>query len=240
MYVRVVPLDASVAYVESARCVECHAATMSQPARGSSGLKISHKDCAVGRSCTDCHSTVAHGSALPWPRTPTMELCFECHGANGAPAGCDECHVERIPSDRIQTSSFSVTHGSNARKTHGLGAMSSCDPCHGSTKCQPCHGAGVPHGKNFASKHSDSAVAEGARCTGCHVVSFCNGCHRLEMPHPPSFVKEHPAAAARDERICKRCHDPRDCTECHERHIHPVTIEQLRRLGLDIPKDGTE
>src|SRR5690606_22422622 len=60
MYVPVVPLDPTTAWVDSSRCRECHA-TQVEAVVDARGLRISHVSCAVGRECTDCHATVGHG-----------------------------------------------------------------------------------------------------------------------------------------------------------------------------------
>ena len=240
MYVPLVSLDPTTAWVQSSRCLSCHAAEIKSTV-DARGLRLSHSACGVGRECTDCHSTVGHGALESWPRAVTMEMCFECHGAGGAPSECDLCHTTRRPSDRVASGTFAVTHGKDWLKTHGMGGADTCSPCHDSSKCAGCHGTGVPHVKDFVNKHSAPASDAGAQCEGCHTETFCTACHGVEMPHPVQFLMKHAEASEPDDGAsCLRCHDPVDCTECHERHVHPVTIEQLRELGLDIPAGSAQ
>ena len=167
-----------------------------------------------------------------------MEMCFECHGEGGAPVACDTCHAARLPAERIQTGVFSVTHGEDYLKTHGMGGTGTCSPCHAQSKCASCHGPGVPHPKDFVNKHAVPAKSDGAQCTTCHVTAFCSDCHQVEMPHPTEFVKSHgDLVEANSETTCRRCHDPADCTVCHEKHVHPVTIDQMEQLKQFSPGD---
>lgn len=226
-------VDPSIAYVASAKCSTCHETQLEKPTE-SSGLRVRHETCAVGRECTDCHSPVAHGTAVSWPRTVTMEMCFECHGKGNVGAECDSCHTAKLPTDRVQSGSFSVTHGPNYKQTHGMGSMDTCAACHVQAKCAKCHGPGLPHEPDFVSKHGPFTRAPNAKCTTCHVERFCTDCHLYSMPHPARFVADHSDVVERDGQAgCLRCHAQNDCQQCHLDHVHPVTLDQQKRLGID-------
>jgi len=205
------------ATVPDSRCASCHeeiyAATLT-----SNGVRIAHESCAANSSCTDCHSATAHGAATSWIRSYAMDQCLECH-ISGAGTDCDMCHDGRLPSDRIASGSFAVTHGAQWRTTHGMGNGATCTVCHSKDDCLECHGPGLPHEPEFVSTHADYAAEAGAQCAGCHEQAFCDACHGTPMPHEPEFVQDHPNAT--QPALCERCHAESDCTICHETHVHP-------------------
>lgn len=236
MYLPLRKVDPSVAAVPDTRCKVCHAPQLDAVVENA-GLRIVHSSCAPGRQCTECHSPTAHGAEVSWPRSATMQMCFDCHGGAAAPADCDLCHAAKLPDDRVRTDVFAITHGPNYERTHGMGRMTSCSACHEDTKCAKCHGAGLPHGNNFVSEHGPSATSAAAKCTSCHQERFCSDCHGYEMPHPRTFTKGHGRLVDdQGDSSCTKCHDASDCTRCHESHVHPTTIEQLEGLGIDVDK----
>lgn len=236
MYLPLVPLDPSVSAVNSARCRSCHSPQLREVV-SNAGLKIIHTSCAKTRECTECHSPTAHGTAVSWPRTATMDMCFDCHGTDDVSGDCDLCHSAKLPDDRVKTDVFAVTHGPNYLKTHGMGKMSTCRACHEPSKCSKCHGAGLPHAADFVSNHAGAATDATAKCTDCHTEKFCLDCHIYPMPHPRTFTESHAKLVEeKGDTTCKRCHDPKDCTQCHEDHVHPTTLDQLRSLG--VPSGG--
>lgn len=240
MHLPLVATDPSLSNVPDATCDSCHEDGTAGVVENA-GLRVRHSECARAHTCTTCHSPTAHGSALAWPRTASMELCFECHADVGAPVACDSCHSDRLPTDRIKTGTFAVTHGPDYLTTHGMGRMTTCGPCHAPDKCVGCHGAGVPHAARFVQQHAQIAADPAADCTSCHLQTFCSNCHGLEMPHPPSFTAEHSQIVEREgEEGCATCHAPDDCTRCHEMHVHPTTIEQLEGFGILTPQGGEE
>jgi len=238
MTLQVKDIDPTLAQTESSQCIACHADLSATTTSG--GLRIKHSSCARGRDCTDCHSPVAHGEAVSWPRTSTMELCYDCHGQRGVPSNCDTCHEARLAEDRVRTGTFAVTHGPNAERTHGLGSMASCSSCHTSEKCAKCHGVGLPHPQDFVAKHGQISGLPTAKCATCHQESFCTDCHGYEMPHPKTFLNTH-AEASEEAGLptCQRCHAQDDCEQCHLDHVHPTTLEQMRELGK-IPAEGAQ
>jgi len=232
MYLRLVDIDPALAAVQQESCVACHDRVFTGVVE-TGGLRILHSECAQTRTCTECHSTVAHADAVSWPRTTSMEMCFDCHGGDGITDDCMACHTGRLARDRISTGTFAVTHGPEYLQTHGMGRMSTCVPCHQPQRCAGCHGAGLPHGPDFMRTHARSATDADARCQTCHQATFCSDCHVYEMPHTEEFVRGHASTIEADgEDGCRRCHQDPDCTECHERHVHPVTAEQLMQFGF--------
>jgi hypothetical protein len=232
MVVPITKLDPAISNVTSSKCRACHAKDITTSVEAF-GLRISHPNCSTTRECTDCHSPDTHGTEVSWPRSVTMDMCYDCHGLATLPSGCDLCHTERLPKDRVNTGTFAVTHGANAEQTHGLGKMRTCSQCHDSIKCAQCHGPGLPHDERFITEHGPVARSAAARCTECHTEQFCTDCHTYPMPHSPQFTAEHAATVEKDgQERCNRCHAPADCVDCHLDHVHPVTAEQLRALGV--------
>lgn len=89
--------NASVANIS---CLRCHKSILEKniQARDVSNVTVSHKHIVeAGGKCMTCHSTVAHGSAVPpGSRThPTMAACMKCHNDKIAPLRCTLCHTGR-------------------------------------------------------------------------------------------------------------------------------------------------
>lgn len=207
------------AAVDNARCLACHKQIETQIV-SANGIRIDHQSCARGAQCTDCHSTVGHGTAATWVRTYDMETCLACH-VSKASTKCDVCHDDKDSTTRISTGTFAVTHGKQWRTTHAMGNTATCSVCHTAAKCEKCHGAGLPHDKEFLGLHSKIAADPAAKCFTCHDTRFCTDCHGIEMPHTQAFTRGHAAVAKSDPNLCKRCHADPDCTKCHETHVHP-------------------
>jgi len=225
------------ASVQDARCLACHKDVDAQVVTAR-GIRIDHKSCAREAECTDCHSTVAHGSSTSRVRSYDMERCLACHVAE-ASTECDVCHVEKGRQERVSTGVFAVTHGPNWRTTHGMGDTATCSVCHAADKCEKCHGAGLPHDKEFLAQHAAIAASPAAQCFTCHDDQFCSTCHGTEMPHTKSFTRGHAASAKDDPQLCERCHADPDCTQCHEKHVHPGgAVGTLKKLAA--PAQGGE
>jgi len=205
--------------VPDERCLRCHE-KIDEEIVTSNGIRIDHANCAQGSACTDCHSTVAHGTQTGWVRVYDMDTCLECH-TKVASSECGLCHEGRATRERIKSGTFAVTHGPNWEKTHGMGDAHTCSACHTATTCEKCHGPGLPHDARFLETHATVARDPRAKCSSCHEQSFCEACHGLRMPHPQKFVESHSAAAKADEALCKRCHVESDCVTCHVKHVHP-------------------
>lgn len=215
----------SASAVHNVSCVACHDVT--KAVAGDGAIRIDHASCATGRKCTDCHSRVAHGDSVAWPRSYDMFDCVPCHMSQAQSVQCDFCHTARSQQERVATGTFALTHGANWRETHGMGDSLTCGACHSSEKCVKCHGAGVPHLAAFSRNHSEPAMDPGAQCRTCHQPRFCDDCHGIEMPHPQGFTPAHSRIAeAEGEEACQRCHAPSDCVECHVKHVHPGGAKQ--------------
>lgn len=209
-----------VARVDDAACVTCHDVAGAVSEIGA--LRIDHASCTAGDRCTDCHSRVAHGDSVSWPRSYDMFDCVSCHMSQAQSVQCDFCHTERSREERVRTGTFALTHSANWEKAHGMGDPLACGACHQADKCSSCHGAGVPHTQSFASNHSESAVLADAQCASCHLQSFCDDCHGLVMPHPEGFTAAHSDVVEVEGQLaCERCHAPSDCSNCHIMHVHP-------------------
>lgn len=221
MYLRVVDVgDRSTAAVSDASCRSCHDVD-SGPSE-ETAIRIDHATCTEDRACTDCHSRIAHGDSVSWPREYDMFECVPCHMEQAKSVECDLCHTERSREERIRTGTFALTHAANWRDTHGMGDPLACAACHPADKCSGCHGPGVPHQAAFRQDHGEFARAEGAQCSTCHTTAFCDDCHGLEMPHPEDFAPSHSAIVEEEGRAqCENCHAPSDCTTCHVKHVHP-------------------
>jgi hypothetical protein len=180
---------------------------------------MNHAACAIAASCTDCHSSTAHGSATPWVRSYDMDGCLKCHIKSGK-VGCDLCHQGKDVRARVKTSVFAVTHGPKWKTTHGMGDTATCGVCHVASDCADCHGPGVPHEPKFVDVHASYAVQPKAKCASCHKESFCIACHGTEMPHPTGFTPQHAEDAKKQPELCERCHESSDCTDCHRKHVH--------------------
>lgn len=211
--------------LSSAPCLVCHASIMTadKPVEAG-GLRILHRACAAGvATCDGCHATTAHGRAVPSPPGPVMDDCIACHARSKAPVSCGTCHAGKLPTDRIKTGVFAVTHGPQWRQTHGLGNLATCEVCHSVVECSDCHKTPVPHPADFGRTHGEFALADRRDCGTCHKQqSFCEGCHGVEMPHPSGFLRKHSkvATSVSDPR-CARCHEETDCRRCHAKHVHP-------------------
>lgn len=86
------------AVVSNAACLECHESIMEKSIhKKGKGLPlvVSHENIVkAGGKCNFCHSTVAHGKAVP-PGSqthPSMSACVKCHNGKIAPLRCSMCH----------------------------------------------------------------------------------------------------------------------------------------------------
>ena len=210
-----------VAGISDQTCLSCHAAVMTGVVKGN-GLSIDHSKCSKGRMCTDCHSDTAHGQAVKWIRTSSMNQCLECHATQRVRADCTTCHGERTAQQLMNKGEWAVTHGPKWKQTHGMGDLKACAACHPDNFCVRCHGLPLPHDSNFIRNHPAYALTLRQDCIVCHRQTFCDSCHGLEMPHPATFTPTHSALVKkRGSVVCMRCHIQDDCTNCHLKHVHP-------------------
>jgi nitrate/TMAO reductase-like tetraheme cytochrome c subunit len=88
------------AAVPNAACLQCHEEVLKKNLHAGD-VVVSHKDIvSAGGKCMGCHSTVAHGKAVPVGSEthPSMAACLKCHNGGAAPLRCNLCHVGRAPS----------------------------------------------------------------------------------------------------------------------------------------------
>ena len=89
------------AAVSNASCLQCHDEILAKNIHSAeAGIVVSHRDILeTGGKCMFCHSTVAHGAAVPVGSAthPTMSTCLRCHNDQTAPLDCDLCHVGKQP-----------------------------------------------------------------------------------------------------------------------------------------------
>ncbi len=89
------------AAVSNAACLQCHEPILEANIHDPTiGITVSHKNIvALGGKCLNCHSTVAHGSAVSVGSEthPTMAACLKCHNDKIAPLECGLCHTGRRP-----------------------------------------------------------------------------------------------------------------------------------------------
>ncbi len=85
------------AAVPNAACLQCHEGVLEKNLHAR-GIAVSHRSIiSAGGKCMSCHSTVAHGSAVPVGSEthPSMAACLKCHNDKVAPLRCNLCHVAR-------------------------------------------------------------------------------------------------------------------------------------------------
>lgn len=210
-------------------CRRCHNNDLLYNPVSKNGIRVQHKHLiAAGFLCIRCHSTQAHGTAVPpGSRTyPSMDQCLLCHNNQyKAPDGrvaisrCDLCHTKpgygAVPASH-DPPEWRVNHGS-------VGILSTCSACHvKKDACSKCHGGvEMPHDRRWVSQHGTQVEQMGKKvCTQCHnTKDYCQTCHRVAMPHPADFVAKHPVATARKgAQTCFNCHVLANCQACHEQH----------------------
>jgi nitrate/TMAO reductase-like tetraheme cytochrome c subunit len=216
-------------YVLNQSCRRCHTNDTLFKTISAGGIRVNHEHLIeAGFLCQRCHSTTAHGDAVPeGSRTyPVMEQCLICHNNQyTAPDGtvatsrCDLCHAERGYGAKPVSHSepdWGTRHGA-------IGVLSTCSACHiKKDACSKCHsGIEMPHNDAWLYAHGKTAEVKGRdSCAQCHdVKKYCKTCHQVQMPHPDSFVAKHPASVAEaGAPTCFNCHVLDNCQACHEQH----------------------
>jgi len=210
-------------------CRRCHSDDILYNPISRSGIRVQHRHLiAAGFLCMRCHSTQAHGDAVPeGSRTyPSMDECLLCHNneyttvtGQVATSRCDLCHTKpgygAVPASH-EDPRWEDRHGS-------VGMLSTCSACHvKKDACAECHnGIDMPHDDAWISLHGERAGAAGRRdCEMCHdTTEYCATCHEVKMPHPVDYVATHPKAAERvGTQTCFNCHVVANCQACHEQH----------------------
>jgi nitrate/TMAO reductase-like tetraheme cytochrome c subunit len=210
-------------------CRRCHNNDLLFHPVSKNGIRVQHKHLIeAGFLCMRCHSTTAHGTAVPpGSRTyPSMDQCLLCHNnqyrsADGkvATSRCDLCHT------KPDYGAKPVSHDSPQwPKRHGsIGILSTCTACHvKKNACSKCHGGvEMPHDAMWIKQHGAQVDQGGQKvCSQCHDTrTYCRTCHQVAMPHPPDFVVTHPRITVRrGAQTCFNCHLIANCQACHEQH----------------------
>jgi len=217
-------------YVLNQSCRRCHNNDLLFNPVSKNGIRVQHKHLIeAGFLCMRCHSTQAHGDAVPvGSRTyPSMDQCLICHNneykapdGQVATAQCDLCHTKRdygaVPLTHEQPD-WPTRHGA-------VGILSTCSACHVTeTACSRCHsGVLMPHPETWISEHGKDVEARGSNtaCARCHdTKEYCKTCHKVPMPHPSDFIATHPATTASvGSDTCFNCHEVANCQACHDQH----------------------
>jgi nitrate/TMAO reductase-like tetraheme cytochrome c subunit len=241
-------------YVLNQSCRRCHENDLLFHPVSKNGIRVQHRHLIeAGFLCMRCHSTQAHGTAVPTgSRTyPSMDQCLICHnnqfttaGGQVATARCDLCHTKKDygakPTSHAQPG-WSTRHGA-------VGILSTCSACHlKKTDCSKCHGGVLmPHSSSWISTHGrDVEKRDGSKvCRQCHDTrAYCRTCHRVRMPHPAGFIDSHPRITARQgAETCLNCHLLANCQACHELHAagDPQAHRLLGGVRYALPKEPAE
>ena len=212
-------------------CRRCHTnETLFNPI-SKNGIRVQHKHLIeAGFLCMRCHSTVAHGTAVPaGSRTyPVMEQCLICHNNHyTAPDGtvatsrCDLCHMKR------DYGAMPVSHKAPDWSTrHGaVGVLSTCSACHikkdACTKCHERlpHAAPVQLALRSRRRRRRRRAARPAR-SATTSRRTARPATQVRMPHPRRLrLETHSKAVARTGApSCFNCHTLDNCQACHEQH----------------------
>jgi len=233
-------------------CRRCHNNDLLFNPVSRNGIRVQHKHLIeAGFLCIRCHSTQAHGDAVPeGSRTyPSMDQCLLCHNneytdAAGqvATAECDLCHTKR------DYAAQPVSHADPSwMDRHGsIGILSTCSACHVEPDaCSKCHnGVEMPHDAVWISEHGSTVDKKGEKaCEQCHDTKrYCVTCHEVKMPHPADYVATHPRAAERvGTRTCFNCHVVGNCQACHEAHNsgEPRAHQLFEGVEFKLPATGS-
>jgi nitrate/TMAO reductase-like tetraheme cytochrome c subunit len=236
-------------YVLNQSCRRCHNNDLLFHPVSKNGIRVQHKHLiAAGFLCMRCHSTQAHGDAVPeGSRTyPSMDQCLICHNNQyRAPDGqvatsrCDLCHTKpdyaAAPATHKEPD-WSTRHGA-------VGILSTCSACHvKKDACSKCHnGIRMPHAAEWISEHGKDVEARGDNeaCNQCHdTEEYCKTCHQVAMPHPADFVNSHPVVTAqKGADTCFNCHVVANCQACHGLHAggDPQAHKLLRGAPFTLP-----
>ena len=193
-----------VGYVLNQSCRRCHNNDLLFHPVSKNGIRVQHKHLIeAGFLCMRCHSTVAHGNAVPsGSRTyPSMDQCLICHNnhytdAAGqvATARCDLCHVKPPPGRSAPHPQGSARGPSgtdrSASSPPAPPATSRRTPAPAATMASRCRT--TPCGSQ---KHGATVKALGRKvCSQCHdIKTYCHTCHQVAMPHPVGWIGKHPA-----------------------------------------------
>ena len=194
----------------SASCSTSRAAAATPTRRCSSHQQRAASACnhkhliEAGFLCQRCHSTTAHGDAVPeGSRTyPVMEQCLICHNNHyTAPDGtvatsrCDLCHAKRgYGAMPVSHEPVRLEHAPRRRRRalhlqrlpHQEGRLH---------QVPQRHPHAAPRRRGSTSTAQTAEVKGRKACAQCHdTKEYCKTCHQVPMPHPQDFISSHPAA----------------------------------------------
>ena len=194
------------------------------------GIRINHATCATTASCTDCHSSTAHGSATDgfdpttwmaassaiWRRATSRAICVTRAGT-----ACV----------RVKSSAFAVTHGPQWKTTHGMGDNATCTVCHTAptaptVMARACRTAELRRGPFDVRGCNGGASASPATRTRSATPATGRRCRTRQDSR-----RSTRAASKKQPDLCPRCHDESDCTNCHVKHVHPGGAVGTARPG---------
>jgi nitrate/TMAO reductase-like tetraheme cytochrome c subunit len=235
-------------FVLNQSCRRCHNNDLLFNPVSKNGIRVQHKHLIeAGFLCMRCHSTQAHGTAVPeGSRTyPSMDQCLICHNnqytdpqGQVATAQCDLCHTKR------DYGAQPATHAEPDWPTrHGaVGILSTCSACHvKKNACASCHnGIRMPHPVAWITEHGKDVELRGEKnCEQCHdTKQYCQTCHKVPMPHPSGFIGTHPVTTARvGAETCFNCHVVANCQACHDLHAggKPPAHRLLKGATFSLP-----
>jgi len=221
-----------IANVSRGSCIRCHQNILTEVTKRNA-IKVSHKEIDdASFKCAECHNTVAHPGAVTSPKFPEMDKCATCHNDQQASVSCGVCHMKEVDKRKRVRTSWSVTHGPEWKRLHGMGNLDTCRSCHDGDDCLRCHNTALPHPDFWAKLHSRHAKADLDGCYQCHHKAYCLSCHGTVMPHAEDFLKRHGRDVKDNgKELCQKCHLDSGCDNCHTRHIHPgIPGEKLKKL----------
>lgn len=171
-------------------CLSCHRERMEKTVIGRA-VRVSHRELLKSRyKCTDCHSTVAHGTEVSIKKYPSEDKCTSCHNGKKASARCKLCHIKKEVARLANINDYPKVH-----IMRGLKAP--CRNCHTNIPCEKCHGDKPIHPlfPSFAYGGHEREARRG--CWRCHDKQFCSSCHNyptlVPIPGPPLDPRLIPA-----------------------------------------------
>jgi hypothetical protein len=207
-------------------CLECHDNFDRGLQEGS--LLVSsfnhafHREASGNVGCANCHVLNPHDEEATI--RPTMDDCFECHGAAAeAPLPCLVCHTSLLisPPPSHFASDWGAVHGVSAAASDSI-----CVTCHSQEQfCISCHGVRLPHEEDWIpGEHARTALEIGvASCDRCHERGphlterdLCDTCHHPQLPEIGRWLDAHfEIVKAEGAGTCFECHDANTCSTCH-------------------------
>ncbi len=212
--------DRDAAAVPDSRCRACHEEVLDGVVV-SNGIRINHASCATTASCTDCHSSTAHGSATRWVRSYDMDGCLECHmdvgqrGMRPLSPGQERLRSRQVLRLRRDSRSQMEDHARDGRRRH-LHRV----PRGARLRRLPRRGRAAR-----TEVRRRPRVVCGSTEGEVRVLPQGGVLQRLPRDEDAAPGRIHSAAcrsARRSSLTCARAAMTKsDCTNCHVKHAHP-------------------